>query len=98
MPPPVTTIVYSHFHVDHVGDGKFSVDEAQKAGNKLRIVASKETADTVAFMKSRLPQPTLVLARLKDSFKCVNLPGGQLRSRRRPRARALHGSLRRRSP
>lgn len=72
-PLPVTTIVYSHFHVDHVGDGKFWVDEAQKAGNKLKIVASKETADKMAFMKSRLPQPTQVLERLKDSFKFENL-------------------------
>jgi glyoxylase-like metal-dependent hydrolase (beta-lactamase superfamily II) len=67
-PLPVTTIVYSHFHVDHVGDGKFWVDEAQKAGKELRIVASKATADKMTFMNSRLPKPTLVLANLKDSF------------------------------
>ena len=72
-PLPVTTLVYSHFHVDHVGDGKFWVDEAQKAGNKLKIVASQETADKMAFMKSRLPRPTQVLARTKDSFKFENL-------------------------
>jgi glyoxylase-like metal-dependent hydrolase (beta-lactamase superfamily II) len=67
-PLPVATIVYSHFHVDHVGDGKFWVDEAEKAGKQLRIVASKATADKMAFMNSRLPKPTLVLAKLKDSF------------------------------
>ena len=59
-PLPVTTIVYSHFHVDHVGDGQFWVDQAKKAGNPLRIVASKATADKMAFMNSRLPKPTLV--------------------------------------
>jgi len=67
-PLPVTTVVYAHFHVDHVGDGKFWVDEAQKAGKELRIVASKATADKMAFMNSRLPKPTLVLSSLKDSF------------------------------
>jgi glyoxylase-like metal-dependent hydrolase (beta-lactamase superfamily II) len=67
-PLPVTTVVYSHFHVDHVGDGKFWVDEAQKAGKELRIVASKATADKMTFMNSRLPKPTHVLANLKDSF------------------------------
>jgi glyoxylase-like metal-dependent hydrolase (beta-lactamase superfamily II) len=72
-PLPVTTIVYSHFHVDHVGDGKFWVDEAQKSGRKLQIVASRATADKMAFMKSRLPRPTMVLARLKDSFKFEDL-------------------------
>jgi glyoxylase-like metal-dependent hydrolase (beta-lactamase superfamily II) len=70
---PVTTLVYSHFHVDHVGDGKFWVDEAQKAGKKLRIVASKETADKMAFMNSQLPRPTLVLSGLTDTFKFGNL-------------------------
>jgi glyoxylase-like metal-dependent hydrolase (beta-lactamase superfamily II) len=70
---PVTTIVYSHFHVDHVGDGKFWVDEAKKAGKELRIVASKATVDKMAFMNSRLPIATLVLADLKDSFKFENL-------------------------
>jgi glyoxylase-like metal-dependent hydrolase (beta-lactamase superfamily II) len=68
-PLPVTTIVYSHFHVDHVGDAQFWVDEARKTGQQLRIVATKATADKMAFMKSRLPRPTLVLGRTKDSFK-----------------------------
>jgi len=72
-PLPVTTIVYSHFHVDHVGDGKFWVDEAQKDGRKLRIVATRATADKMAFMNSRLPKPTLVLSKLKDSFRFENL-------------------------
>ena len=72
-PLPVTTIVYSHFHVDHIGDGKFWVDEAQRAGKELRIVASKATADKMALMNSRVPTPTLVLANLTNSFKFENL-------------------------
>jgi glyoxylase-like metal-dependent hydrolase (beta-lactamase superfamily II) len=72
-PLPVTTIVYSHFHVDHVGDAQFWVDEAQKTGRQLRIVATKATADKMAFMKSRLPRPTVVLERTKDSFKFDNV-------------------------
>lgn len=72
-PLPVTTIVYSHFHVDHVGDGKFWVDEAQKAGLKLRIVASRNTADKMAFIHSRLPKPTLVLQKQDDAFKFEKL-------------------------
>ncbi|MER2511247.1 MAG: MBL fold metallo-hydrolase [Nitrosomonas ureae] len=72
-PLPVTTLVYSHYHVDHIGDTKFWVEEAQKAGGKLRIVASKETADKLVFMNSRLPRPTQVLARLRDSFKFEKL-------------------------
>ena len=63
-PLPVTMIVYSHFHVDHVGGGQFWVEEAQRAGKELRIIASKATADKMAFMNSQLPKPTLVLANL----------------------------------
>jgi glyoxylase-like metal-dependent hydrolase (beta-lactamase superfamily II) len=67
-PLPVTTIVYSHFHVDHIGDAPFWVDQAQKANATLRIVATQATADKMAFMQSRLPKATLVLPQLKDSF------------------------------
>ncbi|WP_197445764.1 MULTISPECIES: MBL fold metallo-hydrolase [unclassified Pseudomonas] len=72
-PLPVTTIVYSHFHVDHIGDAKFWVDEAQKSGRSLRIVASKETANKMGFMNSRLPKPTQVLSGLTDAFKFEDL-------------------------
>jgi glyoxylase-like metal-dependent hydrolase (beta-lactamase superfamily II) len=70
---PVTTIVYSHFHVDHIGDGRFWVDQARKAGVDLRIVATRATADKMDFMASRLPKATVVLPNLKDSFKFENL-------------------------
>ncbi len=70
---PVTTIVYSHFHADHIGDGEFWVNEAQKSGRSLRIVASKETADKMTLMNSRLPKPTQILSGLKDVFKFEDL-------------------------
>ena len=70
---PVTTIVYSHFHVDHIGDGRFWVDQARKAGVDLRIVATRATADKMDFMASGLPKATVVLPNLKDSFKFENL-------------------------
>ena len=71
-PLPVTTIVYSHFHVDHVGDASSGWTK-RRQGRKLHIVASKATAEKMAFMQSRLPKPTQVLARLKDSFKFEKL-------------------------
>ncbi|MDN5848474.1 MAG: MBL fold metallo-hydrolase [Nitrococcus sp.] len=45
-PLPVTAILYSHFHVDHIGDGQFWVDEARKADANLRIVATSANART----------------------------------------------------
>jgi glyoxylase-like metal-dependent hydrolase (beta-lactamase superfamily II) len=70
---PVTTIAYSHFHVDHVGDGTVLGGRGAKSWSELRMMASKATADKVAFMKSRLPKPSFVLPRLKDSFKFEKL-------------------------
>ncbi|HHE5533829.1 TPA: MBL fold metallo-hydrolase [Escherichia coli] len=66
---PVTALVYSHYHVDHIGDSPFWNDEAKKEGVNLRIIASKATAEKMQFMNSRLPVATQVLSKKDDQFK-----------------------------
>ncbi|EJP1043565.1 MBL fold metallo-hydrolase [Escherichia coli] len=68
-PLPVTALVYSHYHVDHIGDTPFWNDEAKKEGVNLRIIASKATAEKMQFMNSRLPVATQVLSKKDDQFK-----------------------------
>lgn len=68
-PLPVTALVYSHYHVDHIGDSPFLNDEAKKEGVNLRIIASKATAEKMQFMNSRLPVATQVLSKKDDQFK-----------------------------
>ena len=68
-PLPVTALVYSHYHVDHIGDSPFWNDEAKKEGVNLRIIASKATAEKMQFMSSRLPVATQVLSKKDDQFK-----------------------------
>ena len=68
-PLPVTALVYSHYHVDHIGDSPFWNDEAKKEGVNLRIIASKATAEKMQFMISRLPVATQVLSKKDDQFK-----------------------------
>ncbi|HDD9431863.1 TPA: MBL fold metallo-hydrolase [Escherichia coli] len=68
-PLPVTALVYSHYHVDHIGDSPFWNDEAKKEGVNLRIIASKATAENMQFMNSRLPVATQVLSKKDDQFK-----------------------------
>ena len=68
-PLPVTALVYSHYHVDHIGDSPFWNDEAKKQGVNLRIIASKATAEKMQFMNSRLPVATQVLSKKDDQFK-----------------------------
>ena len=68
-PLPVTALVYSHYHVDHIGDSPFWNDEAKKEGVNLRIIASKATAEKMQFMNSRLPVATQVLSKKDDQLK-----------------------------
>ena len=68
-PLPVTALVYSHYHVDHIGDSPFWNDVAKKEGVNLRIIASKATAEKMQFMNSRLPVATQVLSKKDDQFK-----------------------------
>lgn len=68
-PLPVTALVYSHYHVDHIGDSPFWNDEEKKEGVNLRIIASKATAEKMQFMNSRLPVATQVLSKKDDQFK-----------------------------
>ncbi|HBC4069436.1 TPA: MBL fold metallo-hydrolase [Escherichia coli] len=68
-PLPATALVYSHYHVDHIGDSPFWNDEAKKEGVNLRIIASKATAEKMQFMNSRLPVATQVLSKKDDQFK-----------------------------
>ena len=68
-PLPVTALVYSHYHVDHIGDSPFWNYEAKKEGVNLRIIASKATAEKMQFMNSRLPVATQVLSKKDDQFK-----------------------------
>ncbi|HCQ3758730.1 TPA: MBL fold metallo-hydrolase [Escherichia coli] len=68
-PLPVTALVYSHYHVDLIGDSSFWNDEAKKEGVNLRIIASKATAEKMQFMNSRLPVATQVLSKKDDQFK-----------------------------
>jgi glyoxylase-like metal-dependent hydrolase (beta-lactamase superfamily II) len=53
---PVTAIVYSHGHADHIGDAKLILDASIAAGVKrVRVIASTQTADKLKFLGSHLP-------------------------------------------
>jgi glyoxylase-like metal-dependent hydrolase (beta-lactamase superfamily II) len=65
---PITTVIYPHYHADHIGDiGKF-VEAAQLAGHGLEIVGSAKTHEVMELNGSGFPRPTRVLAWPRDSF------------------------------
>jgi len=55
---PVTAVVYSHHHEDHIGDIDVYVKAAKQAGIELRIIATAATAKKMQEKGSELPQPT----------------------------------------
>lgn len=69
----VTALVYSHDHVDHIGDAPVFVEAARKAGVKLRIIGSRATAQKMSFLNSSLPRITEAVAWPKGSFRFEGL-------------------------
>jgi len=69
---PITAIVYSHGHYDHIGDAKIFADEAKRTSIKLRIIASEKTANKLAYIKSKLPMPTEKVRWPNGKFKFEN--------------------------
>ncbi len=70
---PITALVYSHAHVDHIGDAPLIAKAAKEAGVNLRIIASDATAKKLAYINSVLPKPTETVAFDDGTFKFENL-------------------------
>ncbi len=60
-PLPVTTVVYSHVHVDHVAGVKVLYEALKKQGLKLRIIGSEATKREIATHKGMVMMPTDVV-------------------------------------
>ena len=70
---PVTTIVYSHDHADHIGDMPQLLAALKDQKVKPRIVASKATAEKMKTLKSTLPRPTQIVGWPTGSFNFEKL-------------------------
>lgn len=70
---PITALVLSHDHADHIADARVIVDAAAKTATKLRIIASQATADKMVRLGSKLPRPTETVAWPRGSFKFESL-------------------------
>ena len=65
---PVTTLVYSHYHLDHVGGANDYVMDAESAGTPLRIVGTIATTARIAKFGSKIPLPTEVVSVPRGTF------------------------------
>ncbi|ERM19963.1 MBL fold metallo-hydrolase [Brevibacillus laterosporus] len=70
---PITSVVYSHDHADHIGDASKMLAALKKSGAKPRIIASKATFDKQVYLKSKLPRPTEVISWPQGAFKFEDL-------------------------
>lgn len=61
---PITALVYSHDHADHIADAAAIID----ANPGIRVIAQQATADLMDQLGSNLPRPNEVLPAGTDSF------------------------------
>ncbi len=66
---PVTTLVYSHYHLDHVAGAIEYVEAAGRAGLPLRIVATSSTKAQIEKFGSKIPLPTEVVPVPRGQFE-----------------------------
>lgn len=65
---PVTTLVYSHYHLDHVGGANDYAENAVATNTPLRIVASAATAAQIKKFGNKIPLPTEVIPIPRGKF------------------------------
>jgi glyoxylase-like metal-dependent hydrolase (beta-lactamase superfamily II) len=71
---PVTAIVYSHNHADHIGDVDTVIAATvQATGRRPRIVASQATVDKQRYLGSTLPKATQVVTWPRGTFSFEGL-------------------------
>lgn len=58
---PVTTLVYSHYHLDHVGGANDYVENAAATNTPLRIVATAAANAQIEKFGNKIPLPTEVI-------------------------------------
>ena len=65
---PVTTLVYSHYHLDHVAGAIDYVKDAQRTNTPLRIVGTIATTAQIAKFGAKIPLPTEVVSVPRGRF------------------------------
>ncbi len=66
---PVTTLVYSHYHLDHVAGANEYLADAQSAGRSLRIVANRSTGAQIEKFGNKIPPPTEIVPVPRGTFE-----------------------------
>lgn len=65
---PITGLIYTHYHLDHIGDAVLFVKATEKQHVPLKIYASKSTADHIKHYGNKVPAPTEIIAEPLGKF------------------------------
>jgi hypothetical protein len=68
-PLPITTVVYSHPHVDHVGNSHKLATILKQAGIHLRIIASENAVREIKRYKHSISMPTEIVSNGHSEFR-----------------------------
>ncbi len=66
---PVTTLVYSHYHLDHVAGANEYLSDAESAGRSLSIVANSSTSAQIEKFGNKIPPPTEIVSVPRGTFE-----------------------------
>ncbi|MEX2525056.1 MAG: MBL fold metallo-hydrolase [Gammaproteobacteria bacterium] len=70
---PVTTLIYSHSHLDHIGGAKTIARHARDRGRDLEIVATSKVIEEIGRFSLDVPAPTLVASVPEDRLSLQGL-------------------------
>ena len=71
---PVTALVYSHAHKDHIGDAAAILEEVK---NKIEIYSTKEVADEIISHNMMMPPPTKIISSKGFDFEGIKINVGE---------------------
>jgi len=58
---PVITVVYSHYHIDHIADAAYFVAQAAQSGIGLRIVSTAACLNQIHYYGDKVPIPNEII-------------------------------------
>ena len=66
---PITTVIYSHYHMDHVGGANIISENAEGNGTKINFVATEAVASQIKRHGNKIPTPTTILKNTGEEFE-----------------------------
>lgn len=72
---PISHLIYTHHHTDHIGDAKLFVEEAKQHGIELTIIGNPYTTQEIKADHDNVPLPTHIV---KAPFDKYNFEGNIL--------------------